>query len=87
MPTTAEVKDDIRRFLQQQFAPAREAGFSDSDSLLKPGLIDSFGVLELMTFLEQHFGVTLSDDEMLSERFESINSLAELVSEKLPTGG
>jgi acyl carrier protein len=86
MQTTAEIKSEIRQFIQRQFPPARQPGFSDSDSLLRPGLIDSFGVLELVGFLEQQFGVTLTDDEMLSDRFESVNSLAELVGEKLQPG-
>ena len=86
MPSNAEIKSDLRHFIEQQFPPARQAEFSDSDSLLRPGIVDSFGVLELMTYLEQHFGVSLSDDEMLSNRFESIDSLTELVAEKLQVG-
>ncbi len=81
-PGADEVRQRIRQFVQQQF-PAARKGLSDSDSLLKPGIIDSLGTLEIVTFLESEFQVQLTDEEMLSEHFESIDSLTQLVLSKV----
>ena len=50
--------------------------------LLKNGLIDSLGILEVVTFLEREFGIVVSDEELLPENFESIGSLSKFVREK-----
>jgi acyl carrier protein len=48
--------------------------------LLEDGVLDSLGLQSLMAFLEKEFAVTLSDDELVPENFESIRAIARLVS-------
>ena len=55
---------------------------SDDESLLDSGVIDSLGILDLVAFLESEFRVIVNDDEMDTENFRSIASLAELVDRK-----
>ena len=52
------------------------------DSLLEKGVIDSTGVLEVVAFLDEHFGVTVQDDELVPANFESIQKLAAFVNRK-----
>ncbi|WP_425618700.1 acyl carrier protein [Anatilimnocola sp. NA78] len=73
----------LREFIVRQFPAAASPGVDLDASLIKHGIIDSLGVLELVTFVEQQFGIVMSDDEMVSEHFESIPALAELVHHKL----
>jgi len=75
-----DIQTALREFVLKQFPAARKRGVGDHDSLLEQGLIDSLGVIELVTYIEHEFGVTLSDDELVSDHFESIASMAELVS-------
>jgi acyl carrier protein len=77
------VEAAIRQFILKQFPAARSRGIGAADSLLTQGVIDSLGVLEVVTFIENQFGLTVSDDEMLSDHFESIARITDLVTRKL----
>lgn len=73
-------KENIRAFLTKKFALPQD--ISDSASLFKSGLVDSFGVLELIMFLEESFGVTIDTMAHQIHEFDSIELTSKLV-EKL----
>ena len=54
----------------------------DDDFLVEEGIIDSTGILELIEFLESHFGVEVSDSEMVPENLGSISNLTKFVMSK-----
>ncbi len=83
MVENSTIAERIRWFLIQQFPATRNVG--NEEPLLKNGLIDSLGILEVVTFLERQFGFTVTDDELLPENFESIHSLSNFV--QLKTNG
>lgn len=70
----------IKTFLAQQFPMTKNVG--NAEPLLKNGLIDSLGVLEVVTFLESEFGIAVSDEELLPENFASVRSLSNFVQTK-----
>jgi len=74
------VIERIKNFLVQQFPATKNVG--NEDPLLKNGLIDSLDILEVVTFLENEFGITLTDEELLPENFESVRSLSNFVQTK-----
>jgi acyl carrier protein len=55
---------------------------SDVDSLVGGGIIDSTGILELIEFLESHFGIEVSETETVPENLDSISSLTRFVVSK-----
>ena len=55
----------------------------DDDSLLEQGIIDSTGVLELVSFLERDYGLTIEDEELIPENLDSVRNLASFVRRKL----
>lgn len=55
---------------------------ADDHPLLDTGLIDSMGILDLVSQLEQECGVTIEDHELVPENFNSINDIAALVEQK-----
>lgn len=57
--------------------------FSDEDSLLEQGIIDSTGVLELVAFLSETFEIQVSDDELVADNFDSVHKLSAYVRSKL----
>ena len=61
----------------------RHRSIGDDSSLLDNGIIDSLGILEIVTFIEVEFHLLLTDEDVVSDNFETINSLAELVATKL----
>ena len=81
--TRDEVGAAIREFVLKQFPAARNRGVAADDSLLVQGIVDSLGVLEVVTFIETEFQLTITDDELLSDHFESIASMADFVAQKI----
>lgn len=54
----------------------------DGDSLIEVGIIDSTGILELIEFLDSHFGIKVSEAETVPENLGSISSLTQFVMSK-----
>jgi acyl carrier protein len=74
----------LHRFVVSNFL--FDSGEVDDDaSLLENGIIDSTGVLELVTFVEGQFGIGVADDELVPENFDSIAGLTAYVRCKATT--
>ena len=74
--------DRIREFVLAKYPLARKRGVQDGDALLESGIIDSMGVLELVEFVEQEFSISVSDDELVPDNFQTIQRLADFVNKK-----
>jgi acyl carrier protein len=85
MSTTAtEITTSIRTFVVDRFLfGENNASLSNSDSLLDRGIVDSTGVLEMVAFLEERFGIQVSDDELIPDNLESIQKAADFVTRKM----
>jgi len=77
----ANMRERIREFLIERFPPARI--INNDAQLLGSGLVDSLGVLEIVTFLECEFHIPVTDEDLLPENFQSITSLVSFVQSKL----
>ena len=77
-----EPKDQVRTFILSNFYVADPATVTDATSLLQEGIVDSTGVLEIISFVEMSFGVTVEDEEMLPENLDSIAAIARFVARK-----
>ena len=55
------------------------------ESLVELELMDSFGVVDIVTFLENKYLITIEDSEITKEKFGSINKMSALIVEKLQT--
>lgn len=74
------VKDQIREFvLENLAAPKGITTFTDEESLTTSGVIDSLGILRLIGFLEENFGVRVGDEEIAAENLQSINIIEQFV--------
>src|ERR1700691_3813198 len=81
--TQASLKDQIREFIQVQLAePKGIASFTDDESLMESGVIDSLGIFRLVSFLEEDLRVRVSDEEINAETLKSVNAIEELVIRK-----
>ncbi len=72
---------NLGEFIRARFPLARKLG--DEDMLLGNGVLDSLAVLDVVAFIEKEFRITVSDDELLPENFNSIASMAAFVRTKL----
>jgi acyl carrier protein len=82
------IDHDIRQFVVDNFLfGQRGSAFNDQQSFLDAGIIDSTGVLELVGFLEQHFGISIDDDELVPANLDSIALAVGFVQRKLEVTG
>lgn len=80
---TAEIRDRIEGFIRDSLLLGDESRMpSGSDSLVESGVIDSTGVLELIEFLEQEFGIAVADTETVPANLDGIDQLVTFVERK-----
>jgi len=80
------IADRIEKYLRDQFSIVDDdPGFTRTVDLYDTGFVDSVGVVELLAFIEEEFGVDVPDSELLSPRFSNIEGIAQIVAGS--TGG
>ncbi len=81
------VETQIRQFIIEHFPSAARRELSKHDALLENGIIDSLGVLDLVSFLEEAFAISVFDEELLPENFQTIERLTSFVESKCARTG
>ena len=76
------MQDTIRKYLTENGPQDADLEFGPDDSLLEAGVIDSMSMIDLISFLEKEFSLTVDEDDMTPENFDSLNSIVEFVSQK-----
>lgn len=76
------VTSRMRQFIAEHFPRARQGEIRDEDPLLEKGILDSLGVLSVVTFMEEEFGVLIEDDDLVPENFQSILSMVRFIAYK-----
>lgn len=74
------VRSSVRSYILENLLFSSDPGeLPDSASLLDRGIIDSTGVLELVMFLEEAFGLKIKASEMLPQNFDSVDNIVAFV--------
>lgn len=77
------IEANIRQFILDNYLfTSDQSALANDDSFLKRGIIDSTGILEVIQFLSDEFGVAVKDDEMVPENLDSVNNLVAFVERK-----
>jgi acyl carrier protein len=80
MIQSAEVKDQIRQYVLEEFAKTKGINqITDEEVLTKNGIIDSMGIFRLVSFLEDTFKIRVGDEEITHDNLESIDAIERLV--------
>jgi acyl carrier protein len=81
--TKEQIKAGIREFIAQNLLFSTE-GFphQDTSSLLGEGIIDSIGVMELVTYVTSDYGINVGPEELVPANFDSVERLADFVTRK-----
>ena len=80
---TTDIELEIYKFIVDNFMFGQAGGLGYDESLLQKGVIDSTGVLELVSFLQDDFKITVEDDEIIPANLETVNGIVTYVSKKL----
>ncbi len=72
-----------RAYVLENFLYARtDVQLTGTDPLLERGIIDSMGVLELISFIQDEFGIKVGDDDITEENFGTLAAIARYVVRK-----
>ena len=77
------VQENIKKFLLTEIAAdlGKESLSSDED-LLEQGIIDSMGIMSLIEFMEANFNISIEDQEIIPENFQTIRNMEKFVEQK-----
>jgi acyl carrier protein len=73
----------VRSFILENYLLGSDYRLKDSDSFLDHSIIDSIGILQLVTFLQDSFGITVDDEELVPQNLDSIEAVSAYVQRKL----
>ncbi len=79
-----DIRKKVKGFILENFLfEEDEKALDDNASFLENGIIDSTGVIELVSFMEEEFGISINDEELIPENLDSIINLTSFISRKL----
>lgn len=79
----ASIETEVRQYILDNFLFGRtEVEVSSDASFLDLGIIDSTGVLELVTFLEDQYQIKIGDEELVPANLDSLNGITRFVEAK-----
>ncbi len=77
-----ELTSTIRQFIIENFLFEEDDNLKEDTSFLENGIIDSTGVLELVMYIEETYGISVDDDEIVPENLDSIANITEYIQRK-----
>ena len=78
-----EIENVVRDYILREFLPGEDPGeLTEETPLITGGILDSISTLKLVTFLEEHFGVTIEAYEAGVEHLDSVGQIAHLIADK-----
>ena len=72
----------IKAFIQKEFLRDQGLDLEITDNLIEQGIIDSLGIMRLLTYLERSFGIKVTDEELIPVNFETIESISSFIRNK-----
>jgi acyl carrier protein len=77
------IERQIREFINDNFLFGQGTdSLNRQDSFLDQGIIDSTGVLELVSFIEDRFAIKIADNELVPQNLDSIDNLVRFIERK-----
>ena len=75
-----EYNTSIKEFIMTEVNPDLHLErIEDDEPLIESGIVDSLGVLKILAFLDEKFGIDLSSDEIKLENFKDVRSICDLI--------
>ncbi len=76
------MREKVKEFIVENFLFGDDQGLDNDASFLDNGIIDSTGILELVTFLDETFNIEIADEELVPENLDSINQIVSFLVRK-----
>lgn len=77
------ISEAVRSYILENYLFSDDpAALEDNESFMEKGIVDSTGMMEVISFLEEQFGITVQDDEMIPENLDSVSAIIAYVERK-----
>jgi acyl carrier protein len=73
----------LRSYIEKRFLTDRPVHFSNDDSLITLRVVDVFGLLDLIAFIESQYFINFDDGELLPHNLDTINKLTAAIEKRL----
>ena len=73
----------VQEYMVENFLFGERERLQEDTSFLESGIIDSTGILELVTFLEESFDIVIEDEELIPENLDSLKNITQFLDKKL----
>jgi acyl carrier protein len=80
------VRNQVREFIQEIANTKGVSSFTDEESLMENGVIDSLSIFRLVSFLEDNFHIRIADEEINNDNLQSVETIEQLVLSKRSKG-
>jgi acyl carrier protein len=77
-----DIQQDLRQFVIDTFLFGADNGLSADDSFLEKGLVDSMGILTLVSHVEERYRIQVDDTELIPENWDSVGRIAKFIASK-----
>ena len=71
-----DYKNALIEYIRDEFVRNRGAVIKEDEDLLSSGLIDSLGILKLVSFIEERFGTQIPAEDVVFENFHSVEAMS-----------
>jgi acyl carrier protein len=78
-----EHENALAEFIRNELLHGRKVALTADADLLSAGIVDSLGILRLVAFIEDRFGVKVPDEDVVFENFQSLQAMGTYVSQRL----
>jgi acyl carrier protein len=76
------VANEIRAFITRSLLKGKAREVGDDESLIGSGILDSVSWLQLVSHIEKHYRLTVEDDELSPDKFDTIRAIADFIAQK-----
>jgi len=78
------ILENLENYLLTEIAAdLGKKSLAPDEDLLDRGTIDSLGMMKLIVFIEETFGIKVIDEEIVPENFQTLNSMTGFVEQKM----
>ena len=74
--------EDIREFIVDTFLFGEDSGLKDDSSFLEEGIVDSTGIMQLVSYLQEQYLITVEDEELIPDNLDSIRKVMTFIEGK-----
>ena len=79
------IEQEIRSYIAKNLLFSNNGyPYADDTSFLEEGIVDSMGIMELVMFVGETFGITVEDEELVPDNFDSVSRVADYIRRKAP---